>query len=110
MTIPATPEEMAQELRKRQRAIATPDWLCVAAYVLALIAEARAQGAAEMRGRAIKACVDQQQAFLSEEYAVGQPLASFSERFACGQCIQAIREMPASKEETANAGESNVNG
>ncbi len=28
--------------------------------------------------------------FLSEEYAVGQPLASLNERFACDQIIAAI--------------------
>ena len=29
--------------------------------------------------------------FLSEEYAVGQPLSSIQERFACNQVIEAIR-------------------
>jgi hypothetical protein len=33
----------------------------------------------------------QAQEFLSPEYAVGQPLSSFSERFACGQVAAAIR-------------------
>jgi hypothetical protein len=40
---------------------------------------------------AAKACEDQQQAFLSPQYATGQPLSSFHERFACGQCAAAIR-------------------
>jgi hypothetical protein len=30
-------------------------------------------------------------AFLSPEYATGQPMSSFSERFACGQVASAIR-------------------
>lgn len=30
--------------------------------------------------------------FLSEEYAVGQPLSSFNERFACDQVEQAIEQ------------------
>jgi len=40
---------------------------------------------------AAKACEDQQQVFLSPQYATGQPLSSFHERFACGQCAAAIR-------------------
>ncbi len=42
---------------------------------------------------AAKACEDLQQIFLSEEYAVGQPLSSIQERFACGQCAEAIRNL-----------------
>lgn len=40
---------------------------------------------------AAKICEEQQRSFLSEQYAVNQPLSSFSERFACGQCAKAIR-------------------
>ncbi len=40
---------------------------------------------------AAKVCEDQQQVFLSPQYATGQPLSSFHERFACGQCAAAIR-------------------
>jgi hypothetical protein len=41
---------------------------------------------------AARICEEQQRGFLSEQYAVNQPLSSFSERFACGQCAKAIRE------------------
>jgi hypothetical protein len=40
---------------------------------------------------AAKICEEQQRSFLSEQYAVNQPMSSFSERFACGQCAKAIR-------------------
>jgi hypothetical protein len=40
-----------------------------------------------------KVCEGQQQIFLSEEYAVEQPLSSFKERFACGQCAEEIRKL-----------------
>ena len=43
------------------------------------------------RERAAKVCEDQSKAFLSPEYATGQPLSSFSERFACDLCASAIR-------------------
>lgn len=36
-------------------------------------------------------CDAQKQVFMSEEYAVGQPMSSFMERFACGCCSDAIR-------------------
>lgn len=39
-----------------------------------------------------------QRDFLSEEYAVGQPISSIQERFACEQCAQAIRAIPTAKE------------
>lgn len=35
-------------------------------------------------------CREQQSAFLSPEYATGQPLSSFSERFACSECEREI--------------------
>lgn len=35
-------------------------------------------------------CRKQQQDFLSPQYAVGQPISSFSERFACSECAAAI--------------------
>lgn len=41
---------------------------------------------------AARICEAQQKAFLSNEYAVNQPMSSFGERFACGQCAKAIRE------------------
>ena len=40
---------------------------------------------------AARICEEQQRVFLSEQYAVNQPLSSFSERFACGLCAKAIR-------------------
>jgi hypothetical protein len=40
---------------------------------------------------AARICEEQQQTFLSPEYAVNQPMSSFAERFACGQCAKAIR-------------------
>jgi hypothetical protein len=47
---------------------------------------------AERRGlaRAIEIAQRTRDGFLSEEYAVGQPVASFSERFACNQVIAEI--------------------
>lgn len=41
--------------------------------------------------KVIKLAKRQQYAFLSPEYATGQPMSSFSERFACGQIIEALR-------------------
>lgn len=43
--------------------------------------------------QAAQICEEQQQMFLSEQYAVNQPLSSFHERFACGQCAKAIRKV-----------------
>jgi hypothetical protein len=40
---------------------------------------------------AAQICEQNMRDFLSEEYAVGQPLSSFSERFACKQCARDIR-------------------
>ncbi|QZP06842.1 hypothetical protein [Caenibius sp. WL] len=40
---------------------------------------------------AVKLAEQQQQDFLSPEYATGQPLSSFQERFACGQIAEALR-------------------
>ena len=47
---------------------------------------------------AASACHAQKTIFLSPEYAVNQPLASYPERFACGCCataILALRDKPA---------------
>ncbi|QZP07803.1 hypothetical protein [Caenibius sp. WL] len=41
--------------------------------------------------KVIKLAEQQQQDFLSPEYATGQPLSSFQERFACGQIAEALR-------------------
>lgn len=65
--------------------------MCMAA----LITSEAAYSAGEARGieRAAEVCEKQAQSFLSEEYATGQPLSSFSERFACGMCISVIRAL-----------------
>ena len=42
---------------------------------------------------AAKACEDQRTAFLSPQYATGQPVSSISERFACTECANAIRNL-----------------
>ena len=42
---------------------------------------------------AARVCEEQQQTFLSPEYATGQPMSSFGERFACGRCAEAIRNL-----------------
>lgn len=49
-------------------------------------------GEAERRvvARCIEIIRETRDGFLSEQYAVGQPIASFSERFACDQAAQAI--------------------
>lgn len=44
--------------------------------------------------RCAKVCEEQAVEFLSEGYAVGQPLSSFEERFACSECAKAIRALP----------------
>lgn len=56
------------------------------------------QAEARALERAAQVCEQQQQDFLSEQYAVGQPLSSFQERFACGQCAAAIRALGESHE------------
>jgi hypothetical protein len=43
------------------------------------------------REACVKIAEDQQQAFLSPDYAVGQPMSSHAERFACGCVADAIR-------------------
>lgn len=43
--------------------------------------------------RAAKVCEDAQETFLSEHYAVGQPISSIGERFACGKCAEGIRAL-----------------
>lgn len=43
---------------------------------------------------AAQLCVKQRDEFLSPEYAVGQPISSFSERFACSELERKILEMP----------------
>jgi len=53
----------------------------------------------EILEEAAKACEAQQQIFLSEQYAVNQPMSSFMERFACGQCAQAIRALKTHRED-----------
>lgn len=45
----------------------------------------------ETTERAVRVVEQQQQDFLSPEYATGQPLSSFQERFACGQIADALR-------------------
>jgi len=42
---------------------------------------------------AIKAIEEQMRVFLSDEFATGQPLSSWSERFACRSCIEAIQDL-----------------
>jgi hypothetical protein len=55
--------------------------------------------------RCIEVIREVRDAFLSEEYAVGQPLASFSERFASDQAIAAIEEEIAAVTLRASRGE-----
>lgn len=43
--------------------------------------------------RPAEVCEKEAVAFLSPDYAVGQPLSSLSERFACGECATAIRAL-----------------
>ena len=43
--------------------------------------------------RCAEACEGQAKIFLSPEYAVAQPLSSFSERFACRQCAESVRAL-----------------
>ena len=42
---------------------------------------------------AAKACVDQENIFLSSSYATDQPLSSFPERMACAVCEEAIKDL-----------------
>ena len=56
--------------------------------MLALLRKSRADAMQE----AAEICERQQREFLSEQYAINQPMSSFGERFACGQCAKAIRE------------------
>ncbi len=46
------------------------------------------------RERCARLCEEQQQVFLSPQYATGQPLSSIQERFACGRCAVEIRATP----------------
>jgi hypothetical protein len=54
------------------------------------------QAASAVERRLIARCIEivreTRDGFLSEEYAVGQPLASFQERFACDQAAKAIED------------------
>lgn len=54
------------------------------------LARHAAQARREALREAVKACEEQRESFLSPDYAVNQPLSSFSERFACSQCADAI--------------------
>ena len=49
------------------------------------------EGAENEREAILKIIEEQEQAFLSPQYAVNQPLSSLAERFACKQIAQAIR-------------------
>lgn len=49
------------------------------------------RGKEEEREACAKICEAEEQAFLSPEYATGQPMSSFEERFACRTCAAAIR-------------------
>lgn len=59
-------------------------------FARALLAygQSRADEATE---RAARVCEEQASAFLSPEYASGQPMSSLAERFACSECATAIR-------------------
>lgn len=48
--------------------------------------------------RCAQACEEQARAFLSPQYAIGQPSSSFAERFAAGKCAEAIRSLVASEQ------------
>mgnify|MGYP001568289272 CR=1 FL=1 len=49
------------------------------------------EGAENEREAILKIIEEQEQAFLSPQYAVNQPLSSLAERFACKQIAAAIR-------------------
>lgn len=53
--------------------------------------EAALSAIRETTVKVIKLAKRQQYAFLSPEYATGQPMSSFSERFACDRIIEALR-------------------
>ena len=55
-----------------------------------MIAQALCQCEADTILRCAAVCDEQEQDFLSPEYAVGQPLSSLNERFACRQVKDAI--------------------
>lgn len=57
------------------------------------IARFEAQIRADAYEQAAKVCEQQARDFLSEQYAVGQPMSSISERFACQECATAIRAL-----------------
>jgi len=61
-----------------------------------------AAGQENMQKKAYEACKKVQEGFLSPEYSLGQPLASFSERFACGECIDAILALPPDEDPKVN--------
>ena len=42
---------------------------------------------------AAKVCEDQQQVFLSPQYATGQPMSSVGERIGCAACADEIRAL-----------------
>lgn len=56
------------------------------AYVQAALA-----AIVETTERTVRMVEQQQQVFLSPEYATGQPMSSHQERFACGQIADALR-------------------
>lgn len=59
----------------------------------AMLARHRELGRRQGREEAAKACEDQRDAFLSPEYATGQPMSSVLERLACAMCATAIRQL-----------------
>lgn len=89
--IPEDVWEIARELLGEpddyQRA-ARPKAIERAARALMAYGQSRAD---EARESAAKVCEEQAKAFLSPEYASGQPMSSLAERFACSECATAIR-------------------
>lgn len=55
---------------------------------------AHRQGQEEMRERAAATCIELQAGFLSNEYSLGQPMASIGERVACRSCSDKIEALP----------------
>ena len=91
-------EQIAGAIGSVMPAMAIRDAVLIARAILPLIRAAEVRGAENMRDRATVAIRAQMKDFLSEQYAVGQPMASFSERFACDQCLLAVAALPPIKE------------
>ena len=86
--IPEDVWDIARELLGEPDAVTRPKNIERAARALMAYGQSRAD---EARESAAKVCEEQAKAFLSPEYASGQPMSSLAERFACSECAAAIR-------------------